>query len=175
MRLARRPFVVLLISLATSGCRACSSCGNVAKSIGEIAPEEDVKEQARKELERSPQTLSTICGVNVSGLKDMVVTVVKSEWAKHQVKVEGTAIRAVEPGPDDDDATEADAAPPVVIAPLKTILCVGVVLVFIDPVMGSDGKRTAWKVTNLEVDSVQTLEVTFDKAKSSRRGHRHHH
>ena len=82
-----RPVLLLLLfSVAASGCRACSSCGNVAKSIRETAPEDAVKKQARKELETSPAKLSTICGVDVSGLKDMVVTVVK--FAVREVGIE---------------------------------------------------------------------------------------
>ena len=206
MRSLRPLLLLLLSSVAASGCRACSSCGNVAKSIRETAPEDAVKEQARKELETSPAKLSTICGVDVSGLKDMVVTVVKSEWAKHQVKVEGTAIRSAEAGSDDDDgdddaepkdastvtattkdagravatmpvasAARKDAGPSIVVAPLRSIVCVGVVIVLIDPVMDSDGTRTGWKVTNLEVDSVQTEGVRFDKTKASGGGRRRHH
>ena len=163
----------------------------MAKSIRETAPEGAVKEQARKELETSPAKLSTICGVDVSGLKDMVVTVVKSEWAKHHVKVEGAAIRSAEAGSDDDDDDDAhddDAEPKDAstvtattkdagraVAPLRSIQCVGIVIVLIDPVMDSDGTRTGWKVTNLEVDSVQTEGVRFDKTKTSGGGRRRHH
>ena len=42
--------------------------------------------------------------------------------------------------------------PSIVVAPLRSTACVGVVIVLIDPVMDSDGTRTGWRVTNLEVD-----------------------
>jgi len=130
--------------------------------------------------------------VDVTGLKDMVVTVVRSEWAKHRVKVEGTAIRSADAGTDDDDdddddddagpkdassgtAARKDAGPSIVVAPLRALRCVGVVIVLIDPVMASDGTRTGWKVTNVEVDSVQTEGVRFDKTKAPAAGRRRHH
>lgn len=211
---SRKPFAVLFpvaLLLAAGGCRGCV-CSNIAKSISEKPTEEEVKEEAKKELAKSPAKLSTICGVRVSALKDMVVTIVSSSVARHEVKVEGTAVlAAADAGPleddaddadddagDDVDASEGDAAPkpaasarvttttttttkdaappsaPIVVSPGKAILCAGVVSLSITAVLDADGKRKGWDASNLEVESVATEGVKFEKAKATTSGGRHH-
>jgi len=206
------PFALLL---AAGGCRGCV-CSNIAKSIADKPTEEEVKEEAKKELAKSPAKLSTICGVRVSALKDMVVTIVSSSVARHEVKVEGTAVlAAADAGPLEDDVEDADddagddadasgeggAAPkpsassrvtamttttttkdaaspspsaPILVSPGKAILCVGVVSLSITAVLDADGKRRGWDASNLEVESVATEGVKFEKAKATTSGGRHH-
>jgi len=160
-----RTAILLSLVLACSGCRACAS-----------APKEDVERATREELAKSPEKLSTICGVRVSALKDMVVSVVKSEWMKHTVHVEGTAVPILDDAgammADDDEDDEGGVpeagAKPIVANPAKAILCVGVVVVTMD------GNHHA---TELEIESVATAGVVFEKAKHSggHHHHRHHH
>jgi len=171
--------VLLLLSVTCTGCRACTS-------IAKTAPREDVEKVAREELARSPEKLSTICGVRVSALKDMVVSVVKSEWAKHTVHVEGTAVPVLDDAgamiADDDETDddeggtiEAGARKPIVVNPTKAILCVGVVVMTIDPILDEHGNGTGWHATGVEVDSVATAGVAFEKAKHGHHHHHHHH
>lgn len=160
----RAPLVALV--LACSACRACTS-----------PPKEDVEKAAREELAKSPEKLSTICGVRVSALKDMVVSVVKSEWTKHTVHVEGTAVPVLDDAgamvadDDDDDDEEggthdAGAKKPIVANPAKAILCVGVVVVTLD---------SNHHASELEIESVATAGVVFEKAKHGGHHHHHHH
>ena len=106
--------LVALLLLAMSGCRGCLGAAERPTASPEV-----VKEEAKKALERSPGVLSTICGVDVSALKDMVLTVVSSEGAKHRVRVEGSAVRRstgagseAPPSADEDlDGSASDDAP----------------------------------------------------------------
>jgi hypothetical protein len=191
---SRRAALAAAVVLSASGCRGCF-CANATKAMAKTAPEDVVREEAKKQIEASPAKMSTICGVSVSALKDVVVTVVKSEWARHEVKIEGKAVPiagapppADEDDDDDDDASASatgdggkdagkpaarakDAGAPVLVDPAKALRCAGVFVMTIDPVLDDHGDRTGWKVTSFEVDSVSTPGVHH---RSHRRRHHHH-
>jgi hypothetical protein len=197
-----------LLILSAGGCRGCF-CSNAAKALAETPPPEAIQEQTRETLAKQPSKLSTICGVNVSALADMVLTVVHAGATSSQVKVEGTAVYAEAGAPDaaveeddegdeddDIDAASLDAASPeagakkdagaterapIVVDKTKALLCTGVVVVMLTPQLDEHGNAKGWKATSVEVDSVQTPGVHFDKEKakaktsSPRRRRRHHH
>ena len=51
----------------------------------------------------------------------------------------------------------------IVVSPGKAILCAGVVSLSITAVLDADGKRKGWDASNLEVESVATEGVKFER------------
>ena len=180
----------LSLLLAAGGCRGCF-CTNAAKAFVETPPPEVIQEQTRETLAKQPSKLSTICGVSVSGLADMVLTVVRAGATSSEVKVEGRAIYGdagadeEEEDDDEDDASTNDAGTrkdagtrtPLVVDRTKVLLCTGVLVVMLTAQLDEHGNAKGWKTSSIEVDSVQTPGVHFDKAKAAapRRRHHHHH
>ena len=173
--------LLLISTLASSGCH---------KPVVKPPPPEDVIiEEARKQLERSPVMLSTLCGINVSGLQHMVVTVVKSEGSRHEVKVEGTAILNADGGapegvPDggDDGDDDVDAGKvdvqfniPRVLSPGQMLRCTGVVALTIEAIVNKDHVSAGWESHHAEVLKVTTAGVGIEKAVEQHHHHHHHH
>lgn len=135
------------------GCRGCM-CTNAASALTDSPDNTEIEHRVRERLEKEPQTLSTICGVPVSALKDMALKITSTTLGVSTVQVEGTAVR------------EGDAS----IDVGKALVCAGAVMATFIPILGSDGKRTGWTLSSLDVDSVETPGVTFTKP-----SHHHHH
>lgn len=203
---ARLPLVLVPILFALAGCRGCF-CTNAAKAVTDPVPDDVALAETRKALERSPKPLSTICGVSVSGLADMTLAIVKSSGLHLEVRVQGKALIDPDAGPpeededgeDDEDASTPDArAPdagakptaaakavpsrtPLVVDPMKALVCTGVLAVVLSPDLDSHGNRTGVQAGTVTVESVETPGVHFDKASQTgggshrRRRHHHHH
>ena len=135
------------------GCRGCA-CTNAASALTDSPDTPAIEQRVRERLEKEPQTLSTICGVPVSALKDMALKITSTTLGISTVHVEGTAVR------------EADAS----IDVGKALVCAGVLMASFVPILGSDGKRTGWTLSSMDVDSVETPGVSFTKP-----SHHHHH
>lgn len=198
MRSRLGPLAALSLLIAAGGCRGCF-CTNAAKALAETPPPDVVEQKTREALTKDPSKLSVICGLRVSALTDMVVTVVRAGATTSEVKVEGKAVPSDAGTPadeegagdtgdagdegDDDDASAAtisSARAPLVVDRTKALLCAGVLVVALTPDLDEHGNAKGWHTVSIEVDSVQTAGVHFDKTKASapsrhhRRRHHHH-
>ena len=183
----RSALLGLSLVLLTGGCRGCF-CTRAIRASAETPPPDVIEEQTRQALAKNPSKLSTICGVRVSRLDDMKLTVVRAGRTSSDVRVEGTAVLAdagvgeAEDDFDDEEEEEAgvrDAQAVLVIDKTKARLCVGVVAVAITVVLDRDGHAAGWTAHSIEVDSVATAGVHYDKekakAKAAGGSHHHHH
>lgn len=196
-----RTGLAVLGLLAIQGCRGCI-CTNAARTLAAVAPESVAVELTKERLDRAPTSISTLCGVSASALKDVKLEQVRTSGHIHYISVEGTAVRIpgdagpppdeeVDAGDEDDagdEGSEDAAALPLVdgsvaragatrvvrVDPLAVVLCVGVISVTISPILGKEGLQNGWYAGSIAVESVATAGVVFAKPTVSSGSHHHH-
>ncbi len=125
------------------------------------APEDVVKDKATERLKDDSDLLSTICGVPVDALEDMIVTVIDQTLSTSKVRVTGKPTRS-------SDAADVEHI-------REALVCAAVLAITMQPILGSDGKATGWTLTGMEIDSVETPGVKFEPSTPSTHHRRHHH
>lgn len=214
MRLAR-PLASALGLLLLAGCGDGCVCTNIAKSVTKEPPADQVQAEIARQLANDGDAATRLCGVEVTGLADVVVEIEEGRIGARHAKVRGRPVLSDGGGAPTDasastdaGATHADAAAKlteahrdagarhaagsdggagpdggaeIVVAlrdPRALALCAGVVSILPIAVYASDGTVKEWTFKEIEVESVSTPGVKFDKAGTSgggRRRHHHHH
>lgn len=191
--------------LLLAGCGDGCVCTNIAKSVTKEPPPAQVQAEIARQLGRDGDAATRLCGVEVTGLSDVIVEVEEGRIGARHAKVQGRPIFA--DGGDGPDASSlasapdagrpadagakradagaadsgADSGAEVVVAlrdPRALAACAGVVSVLAVAVYASDGTVKEWTFKEIEVESVSTPGVKFEKSSSTgggRRRHHHHH
>lgn len=149
-RFAGHPVVALLFvgSAATGGCDACRKVAAHTKN----PPPETVESAVRERLEKAPAQATKLCGVPVSGLRDLKLKIEKGVVPGFsQVTVEGSPI--VEAATSATPPLSPSAKPRELIPPA---VCIGVLTAMMVAKTDAKGEIQSWSLEQLNVDEVKT-------------------
>ncbi len=150
LRLARHPAVaaLFLAGAAIGGCDACRKVAAHTKS----PPPQTVETAVREKLERAREQATQLCGVPVSGLRDLKLKIESSVVpGVSKVTVEGSPVIAAPSSASPATSGSAKAAPAIPPA-----LCVGVLTAMMVAKTDAKGEIESWSLRSLEVDEVTT-------------------
>ncbi|MFO0554142.1 MAG: hypothetical protein U0271_37525 [Polyangiaceae bacterium] len=153
--------LLFLGSAAIGGCDACRKVTAHTKN----PPPETVESAVREKLEKAPEQSTKLCGVPVSGLRDLKLKIEKSVVPGFsQITVEGSPIL-------ETTASSATPAPSGSAKPRELVppaVCVGVLTAMMVAKTDAKGEIQSWSLEQLTVDEVKTPGAEW------KRPHEHH-